>query len=543
MHCVQTMWHLAHASLPSWLLGGCCHHYPTIHHLLRVCRVSSHQLEWGKKGGGCTQLAEHQGCGPVHGVRAVHGQRPWSKPRRRTLPRPAGHPLSFDHGAQFFSAGSPDFQAEVAAWAEAGVAQEWRCRHGRIAAGAQPQGRLPAGPEQQRNGCNQLSCGHSWAGVSAGRAACCAVRPAFGAGGPPSWLGPGCSAWQGLVAALLQHASNPACIGCPPVRADGTFHPHEPGSSDGGGGRPVLLRAAPGGDQRWVGVPSNAAIMQHIAGELQAAGGRQHEPQGRPLFELLSGLVVRSAERLGTSGCGSHGSTRWRLHGSRAERAAAAVPAHLLDGQEDLGGYDAVILADAMPLVPGSAGHVRGLEAASTSLGQLARSVQAVAAQPRFALMVAFHQPLRGVPFDFASVEHSSSSSGDGTGGGRSCGSCGCGSCGTGSGGAFALVACNSSKPGRPGSGDAGSASSGGVGDALECWVAISTAQRARQLLDQHPLVGPDGRHNPQTEQYRAEVAEELLADFRDLMAPFVQVGGRGKGAQVETCIAVDCGL
>lgn len=177
-----------------------------------------------------------------------------------------------------------------------------------------------------------------------------------------------------------------------------------------------------------------------------------------------------------------------------------------------------------MPLVPGSAGHVRGLEAASSSVAQLARSVQAVAAQPRFALMVAFHQPLRGVPFDFASVEHSSSSDDGGTGGGgKSCGSCGCGSCGTGSGGAFALVACNSSKPGRPGSGGGGSPGGSSSGDALECWVATSTAQRARQLLDQYPLVSPDGRHNPQTQQYRAAVAEELLADFRDLMAPFVQ--------------------
>ncbi|KAL4448178.1 hypothetical protein ABPG75_005397 [Micractinium tetrahymenae] len=58
-------------------------------------RVASRQLEWGKK----------------------------------------GHPLSFDHGAQFFTAGSPNFRAEVAGWAAAGVAQEWRCRHGRIAAG------------------------------------------------------------------------------------------------------------------------------------------------------------------------------------------------------------------------------------------------------------------------------------------------------------------------------------------------------------------------------------------------------------------------
>ncbi|KAL4448177.1 hypothetical protein ABPG75_005396 [Micractinium tetrahymenae] len=265
-----------------------------------------------------------------------------------------------------------------------------------------------------------------------------------------------------------------------------------------------------------------------MAAELQAASKQQ---QGRPPFELLAGCAVQSAERVGGGGgCGS-GGAHWQLRGSRAGRAAAAVPGPPPEVQEDLGSYDAVILADAMPLVPGSAGHVSGIEAASTSLAQLARSVQAVAAQPRFALMVAFHQPLRGVPFDFASVEHSGGDAGGGGGGGKSCGSCGCGSCGTGSGGAFALVACNSSKPGRPGSGCGDSSSTGssagssssGSGDALECWVAISTAQWAWELLDRYPLVGPDGRHNPQTEQYRAAVAEELLADFRDLMAPYVQ--------------------
>lgn len=314
---------------------------------------------------------------------------------------------------------------------------------------------------------------------------------------------------------------------CPPAPADGAFHPHEPGSSSkGGAGRPVLPGGGGGSGPRWVGVPSNNAIMQHLAAELQAAGRQRHGAQGRPPFELLSGCAVQSADRVGGGGSGS-GGARWQLRGSRAGRAAAAAPSPAPEEQQDLGSYDAVVLADAMPLVPGSAGHVRGLEAASSSVAQLARSVQAVAAQPRFALMVAFHQPLRGVPFDFASVEHSSSSDDGGTGGGgKSCGSCGCGSCGTGSGGAFALVACNSSKPGRPGSGGGGSPGGSSSGDALECWVATSTAQRARQLLDQYPLVSPDGRHNPQTQQYRAAVAEELLADFRDLMAPFVQVGG-----------------
>lgn len=47
----------------------------------------------------------------------------------------AGQPLSFDHGAQLFLATAPDFQTEVASWAAAGVAQQWRGRHGRITKG------------------------------------------------------------------------------------------------------------------------------------------------------------------------------------------------------------------------------------------------------------------------------------------------------------------------------------------------------------------------------------------------------------------------
>jgi hypothetical protein len=115
--------------------------------------------------------------------------------------------------------------------------------------------------------------------------------------------------------------------------------------------------------------------------------------------------------------------------------------------------------------------------------------------------MVAFHQPLAGVPFDSASVAPAGggSSSSDG-------------------GSSFQWVACNSSKPGRPQQGDGG-------GDAPQCWVALTTPQRAQQLLEAHPLaVG--GKFNPQTQQYQAAVAAELLADFRALMQPFSQVRG-----------------
>ncbi len=44
--------------------------------------------------------------------------------------------LSFDAGAQFFTASSPEFQREVAGWAAAGAASEWAGRHGHIFPGA-----------------------------------------------------------------------------------------------------------------------------------------------------------------------------------------------------------------------------------------------------------------------------------------------------------------------------------------------------------------------------------------------------------------------
>ncbi|KAL4441882.1 hypothetical protein ABPG77_003798 [Micractinium sp. CCAP 211/92] len=328
--------------------------------------------------------------------------------------------LSFDSGAQFFTASSPEFQREVAGWAAAGAASEWAGRHGHISPGG------------------------------------------------------------GFEPAQTDSSSS----------SSGFF---------GAGSRQPL----------WVGTPTNQAICRHLAQELLGTAAQQQEQEGRqggarqPLFELLSGVAVQSMERVG-SGCGGGGG--WALRGSRQGRAAAALPPP--EQQEELGSYDAVILADATPLLPGSAGHVAGIDAAASSLAQLARSVQAVAPQPCFALMVAFCRPLPGVPFDSAFVGHPD----EAVGGSSSAGGGDSGSSASG-GSAFQWVACNSSKPGRPGS----------KGGAPQCWVALTTARRAQRLLLAHPLTGPGGRLNPQTAEYRAAVAAELLADFRVLMQPFVQ--------------------
>ena len=151
----------------------------------------------------------------------------------------------------------------------------------------------------------------------------------------------------------------------------------------------------------------------------------------------------------------------------------------------------------------GSAGYVDGLPTA------LAEQVHATGASPRFALMVAFERPLP-VEFDAAAVL---------------------------GGAPFEWVANNSSKPGR-------------ATTTAQCWVAVTTAAHAQQLLADHPLqVGmraatpllactplphplpPSppppaharqalGKFNPLAPEHQARIATQLLAEFASLLAP-----------------------
>ena len=52
------------------------------------------------------------------------GRGPGGRMSSRRVPTPAGE-ASFDHGAQYFTARDPGFQARVVAWAEAGLAAPW----------------------------------------------------------------------------------------------------------------------------------------------------------------------------------------------------------------------------------------------------------------------------------------------------------------------------------------------------------------------------------------------------------------------------------
>lgn len=72
----------------------------------------------------------------VHATVLDLGERVGGRVADRTQALDGGRLLSFDRGAQFLTVSSPDFKAQLAEWQAAGVAQEWRARHGMLTAGA-----------------------------------------------------------------------------------------------------------------------------------------------------------------------------------------------------------------------------------------------------------------------------------------------------------------------------------------------------------------------------------------------------------------------
>ena len=138
------------------------------------------------------------------------------------------------------------------------------------------------------------------------------------------------------------------------ITAGGTFEEASPSSLQGG------FCGALSGLPLYVGTPTNSSICQHMAQQLQQQRGPS-TASGR----LHSGVRVTSMEQqqqqqrtnsssssdAASSGCCGSGGVQWRLGGSRQGRAGAAAA----EVAEDLGLFDAVILADAMPVLPGAA--------------------------------------------------------------------------------------------------------------------------------------------------------------------------------------------
>jgi NAD(P)-binding Rossmann-like domain len=248
----------------------------------------------------------------------------------------------------------------------------------------------------------------------------------------------------------------------------------------------------------------------------------------------VTGLFYNKTEKL------------WTVEGV-PRSASATTPAVF-------GKFNAVVVADALVVLPDSAGYARGLveekdkekeEGDGDEEGEerfydkevqsIVEKIQSVKHQPVFSLLVAFEDTTNSknehdngeskkfnfeemVPFDGATVISSTSSGG--------------------STGSFQWIARNSSKPGRvsvkKGSGlnaDAGDEEEKASGNSQSTWVAITTPERAYKLLETWPLHTTKGVYNPQTHEYRDAVAKELLGEFIETVEKAVAVAAEDGAA------------
>lgn len=212
------------------------------------------------------------------------------------------------------------------------------------------------------------------------------------------------------------------------------------------------------GSPVYVGTPSMDALCSSLAASPQ-------------LHQMRTGMrVTRAAfDKYG----------KWLLEGMPLK------PVVLKSDREDLplakpwnlGVFDALVYADKMVAVQGAPGcmELLGAEPLAAAFDQM----QQVGGSPLLSLMVAFkaQQPL--LPFDAASISNSAT---------------------------LQWISHDSTKPGRQRS------------DGLQCWVAVSTPEFAKQLIG----AGPDGRLPPQTPEYLASLApqmyQELVSVARELV-------------------------
>jgi renalase len=205
----------------------------------------------------------------------------------------------------------------------------------------------------------------------------------------------------------------------------------------------------------YVGSPGMGALCAHLAASPQLREARTGVRVSRAAFDKYG---------------------KWLLEGvplapvvRQSERAEQP-----LARPWNLGVFDALVLADKMVAIPGTPGALE-----LTNAGPLAPALEqmrGVGGTPLFSLMVAFRAQQRLLPFEAASVSNSA---------------------------ALQWLAHDSAKPGRQRS------------DGLQCWVAVSTPQFARQLLGEP---GPDGRLPPQTPEYLASLAPLLYKEVAALL-------------------------
>ena len=200
-------------------------------------------------------------------------------------------------------------------------------------------------------------------------------------------------------------------------------------------------------------------------GKLYVNGGltehlrRKNEPGVR--VEL--GCKVSAIDGSGGEG-GAAGP--WRLRGSKF-----GEPVHTF------GDFDAVVFTDAMAGRKGSPGHV--LLNGEVELGSLFPVLDEVRVKPVFSLMVAYARGDVSCDFDAASVVGSE---------------------------AFQFVSAENAKPNY----DA-------VGVDCDSFVALSTFERAEDLLERHPQQ-KNFKFVEQTKDYLDPIQADLLADFESLL-------------------------
>eukprot|EP00884_Botryococcus_braunii_P007656 jgi/Botrbrau1/16892/Bobra.150_2s0105.1 len=156
-----------------------------------------------------------------------------------------------------------------------------------------------------------------------------------------------------------------------------------------------------------------------------------------------------------------------------AAKGSSAAPA-----SDSGAGFDAVVLSDLMTLQPGSPGYL-GLQ----NQGIYFPELQSVENVPLFSMMAAVPSPLLQVPFDAAAVEGNA---------------------------ALQWISRDSSKPGRERE------------DGAECWVAVTTEEYARQLIEDSGMLVEGGKYKPLSGDQQSLVALRLWHAFLDALQIYV---------------------
>jgi len=361
------------------------------------------------------------------------------------------------------------------------------------------------------------------------------------------WVKAGFAApWQGRLGYL-----DPKTLKFTPHSSDSSRSIDRTGTTDGFCG--IASRSSRNDNSTgsvYVGVPHQGAIAQHLAAGLKTTTHKSKNstditidsdtvlsgnettptppPPTAPAPSILEGHPTDSKVKLGHKVTGlfyNEVEKLWTVEGV-PRSASAATPA-------SFGKFNAVIVADALVMLPDSAGYATGLvqekerkEDTHEEVEHIVEQIRTIKHHPVFSLLVAFdtdsaksnpgkkiEKERKGgidfkieemLPFDGASLvssENESESSDISSG--------------------FQWIARNSSKPGRVvenqnNNNDDSRGGGGGTGGdgGLSTWVAITTPKRARELLQSWPLHTPKGTYNPQTHEYRDAVAKELLGEF-----------------------------